>query len=34
VFPAMGEDGASRYYIRSLDGVDVRALTSLCEKSA
>jgi eukaryotic-like serine/threonine-protein kinase len=26
VFPALGEDGAPRYYLRSLDGVEVRAL--------
>jgi eukaryotic-like serine/threonine-protein kinase len=26
VFPAMGDDGAIRYYLRSLDGVEVRAL--------
>jgi eukaryotic-like serine/threonine-protein kinase len=26
VFPATGEDGRTRYYIRSLDGVEVRAL--------
>jgi Tol biopolymer transport system component len=26
VFPATGEDGMTRYYIRSLDGVEVRAL--------
>jgi Tol biopolymer transport system component/predicted Ser/Thr protein kinase len=26
VFPARGEDGVARYYIRALDGVEVRAL--------
>ena len=26
VFPAIGEDGVQRYYIRALDGVEVRAL--------
>ena len=26
VFPAIGEDGMTRYYIRALDGVEVRAL--------
>jgi eukaryotic-like serine/threonine-protein kinase len=26
VFPATGEDGRTRYYVRSLDGVEVRAL--------
>jgi len=26
VFPATGEDGATRYYLRSLDGVEVRPL--------
>ncbi len=26
VFPAVGEDGQARYYIRALDGVEVRAL--------
>ena len=26
VFPAIGEDGVTRYYIRALDGVEVRAL--------
>ena len=26
VFPAQGEDGQARYYIRALDGVEVRAL--------
>ena len=27
VFPATGDDGRTRYYIRALDGVEVRALT-------
>src|SRR6266849_6733214 len=26
VFPASGEDGQTRYYLRALDGVEVRAL--------
>jgi eukaryotic-like serine/threonine-protein kinase len=34
VFPAIGEDGHTRYYIRSLDGVDVRALAEANQSPA
>ena len=34
VFPASGEDGKTRYYIRSLDGVEVRALAEANQSPA